>query len=64
MTDSLQVTANNTARFAGGSEITKRYTDILLMLGKPPAPEQTADEVIARMKAKMQEVTGSDDKSV
>lgn len=58
VTDSLQVTANNTARFAGGSEITKRYSDIIESLGKPPEPERTADEVIAKMKAKMQEVTG------
>lgn len=49
--------AENTAKFANGGIIQKRYYDIL-----NPAPDntanETADEIISRMKSKLESIRG------
>lgn len=43
VTDALKVIAENTAKFAGGSVMSKRYEDII---NPPPEETRTADEIV------------------
>lgn len=50
ITDSLRIIGENTAKYAGGNYIKKRYADII-----DPQPEETRtpDEVITHIKKKL-----------
>lgn len=50
MTDALMAAVNNTARFAGGHEINRRWADVI----EPKAEERrTSAEVIADLRGRM-----------
>lgn len=51
LTDALQAIAENTQRFAGGMKMNKRYYDIINI--KPQKQEETADEIILRLKGRI-----------
>lgn len=54
VTDALRIIGENTAKYAGGSYLKARWTDII----HPPKEEtRTADEIIERMKKKLEEVS-------
>ncbi len=53
LTDALQAIAENTQRFAGGMKMNKRYYDIINI--KPQKQEKTADDIILRLKGKIDE---------
>lgn len=63
VTDCLKLIAENTAKFANGGIIQKRYYDIL-----NPAPDNTtdeaADEIINRMKLKLERMRGESDEHI
>lgn len=48
ITDALNLIAKNTAKFAGGSYMNKRYFDMVREDNKRE-PEETGDEIIARI---------------
>lgn len=55
MTDALEVMAENTAHFAGGSMLNVRYADII----DPPKSETRAsDEIISDIRAKLRDIGG------
>lgn len=51
VTDALKAVVSNTARFAGGVEMKKRYAD--LISSDKPAAKETAEEIISRLKNKL-----------
>lgn len=53
LTDAAMVIANNTSKLvSGGEKMSKRYYDII-DISKEPKREETADEIILRMKEKI-----------
>lgn len=64
VTNSLMVLTGNTAKFAGGKEMTARFSDIV----RPPASEgageddeqqkQEAEDIITNMKSKLSKLGG------
>lgn len=54
--DSLKIIAENTAKFGGGSVLNCRYYD--LISPKKEVPEESADEIISRMKSKLAKFGG------
>jgi len=62
VTNALKILTSNTARFAGGSELTKTYRDIISPSEDEREEEQDGDtqaqEIIARMKSKIAKVRG------
>lgn len=53
ITDALQVIADNTMRFNGGSRMSKRFYDVAYAEKPVKEQEETADEIILRMKGKI-----------
>lgn len=62
VTNALKILTSNTARFAGGSELTKTYRDIISPSEDEQEEEQDGDaqaqEIIAKMKSKIAKVRG------
>lgn len=56
VTDCLKLIAENTAKFVGGSILNCRYYD--LISPKNDVPEESADEIISRMKNKLAKFGG------
>ena len=56
VTDCLKLIAENTAKFGGGSVLNCRYYD--LISPKKEVPEESADEIISRMKSKLAKFGG------
>ena len=54
VTDSLKAIAENTARHYGGTVMNMRYADIT----SKPKPTESSDEVISRIRSKIQEIGG------
>lgn len=44
ITDALKIIAENTAKFAGGSHLTKRYVEMIGII--KPEPKKTAEQII------------------
>lgn len=55
MTDALRVIGENTAKYAGGSYLKARWADII---NPPKEDTRTADEIIALVKKRLEEVSG------
>lgn len=61
VTNALKILTGNTARFAGGTELTKKYSDIISDKTEEEMEEeqeQQAQDVINRMKEKISKVRG------
>lgn len=54
-TDALRIIGENTAKYAGGSYLKARWTDII---NPPKEDTRTADEIIEHMKKRLKEVSG------
>lgn len=54
VTDSIKIACENTAKFAGGSYMNRRYIDIV---NPPPEETRTAAEIIAQIKGKLREIS-------
>lgn len=50
VTDCLKLTSENTARYAGGSNVSVRYYDLIK---KPVVETRTSEEIIGGIKAKL-----------
>lgn len=55
VTDSLKAIADNTARKYGGSVLNMRYAEVIT---KPREPAESSDEVIARIRSKIEQIGG------
>lgn len=58
VTDTLKVIAENTARYAGGSTIKKRYIDISEEKNEPQKPQKSAEKVKSDLLEKMKKDFG------
>lgn len=52
LSDAIMAIADNTARYVGGSKMASRFFDII-NIKKQPKQEETADEIILRIKEKV-----------
>lgn len=59
VTDALKIIAENTAKFGGGSVLRSRYYD-LISEEIEAEPEETAEEIINRIKNKLGKLGGEE----
>ena len=60
VTDSIKIACENTAKFAGGSYMNRRYIDIV---NPPPEETRTADDIIGLMRQKLLLIGGDGNES-
>lgn len=63
VTDCLKLIAENTAKFSNGGIIQTRYYDILNP-AQDNATNETADEIINRMKSKLESIRGENNEHI